>query len=58
MEFVICNDDGYLDFNGCFGDIDEAIIFNHFQVIAINNATGLDYVEYEEAIKDDKTRGV
>ena len=47
MDFVIYNDDGYLDYNGCFGDIGEAITFDHFQAIAISNATGLDYEEYE-----------
>ena len=51
MEYVICNDDGYLDYDGSFGEVGEAITFDHFQAIAISNATGLDYIVYEEVVK-------
>ncbi len=51
MDYVIYNDEGYLDYEGCFGDMSEAITFTLYQASAVCNATDWDYEEYEETRK-------
>lgn len=43
MEYVITDGNGYLDYDGCFGDIGEAITFDSLQAAAICGATNWDY---------------
>jgi hypothetical protein len=45
MKYVITDGTGYLDYDGSFGEIGEAITFDHFQALAICNATGWDFEE-------------
>lgn len=47
MDYLIYTDDGYLDCDGSFGDIRDAITFDYYQALAICNATGW---EFEETI--------
>lgn len=43
MEYVITDGNGYLDYDGCFGELGEAITFDCLQAVAICGATNWDY---------------
>lgn len=53
MEYVITDGNGYLDYDGCFGDIRGAIAFDLYQAIAVCGATGWDYMEESDMLIDE-----
>ena len=56
MDYVIYNDEGFLNGEGEFGPREDAITFDHFQALAIYNATGWDYEEHKMSMKTESVR--
>jgi hypothetical protein len=53
MDYVIYNEEGFLNGEGEFGPREEAIPFAHYQALAIYNATGWDYMEESYMLIDE-----
>jgi hypothetical protein len=53
MDYVIYNEEGFLNGDGEFGPRENAIEFDLFQALAISNATGWDYMGESDMLIDE-----